>query len=510
MNDLIKDEQGLIKTGEFSAVNPQFMSSQGMQQAQSFAGIPISSETLSGSPSPITVPQNNQSTAKNAGASVTGITEGLNTGLQGIINEENAKIAEAKKAAESSTSGVTSLMQKLGFKGQAQVQAEKEAGIPEKTQALTDITNEYNTKQLEYRRMEEAVMKEAMLTDVQKNARLREISRVKNTELADIGIKQAVAQNNLSTAQQLVDRKIDLEYGDVKDLIGYQMQFLQINREDLTKAEQNALQLKIEDNKRIYETGQQIGEFAKTVAANGADAATISRVSSAKTIAEAIQAAGQYAGDVLERRIKETQLASEQFKLSQLRNPGDGSDAPLYNGLSTPTATAVRGIVSGFKSEPQLTNFATIQDGYNFSQMIKTDTENPADDQALVYALAKALDPGSVVREGEYKTALTYSQSWVKAYGKSITQAINGTGFLSEEARENIKKVIETKYTSSKKSYDNLYGQYATQINNLTGRDDGKKFLRDYAVNTSSPLIPLKPGDTGKVSSGLKFEILTD
>ena len=171
---------------------------------------------------------------------------------------------------------------------------------------------------------------------------------------------------------------------------------------------------------------------------------------------------------------------------------GGSGETQLYAGLSAPTATAVRSVVSKFGSDPTVTNFTTIQDGYNFASSLDTKTKNPADDQALIYSLAKALDPGSVVREGEYATAQKYSQSWINAYGKGITQALAGTGFLSETARANIKKTIEQKYLSTKKTYDNSYNQYVGQINNLTGRDDGQQFLRDYAIpgTTTTEITP--------------------
>lgn len=169
------------------------------------------------------------------------------------------------------------------------------------------------------------------------------------------------------------------------------------------------------------------------------------------------------------------------------------ANAPLYAGLNSATSTAIRAQVNAFKTEPTVQNFATIQEGYNFASSISNTTKNPADDQALIYSLAKALDPGSVVREGEYATAQKYAQSWIAAFGKSVTQAISGTGFLSTEARENIKKTITSKYQASKKSYDNLYSQYSKGINALSGRDDGKEFLRDYtttaeSTNSSNPL----------------------
>lgn len=170
---------------------------------------------------------------------------------------------------------------------------------------------------------------------------------------------------------------------------------------------------------------------------------------------------------------------------SQQASGAGGGGLPgeqLYSGLTSATATAVRSKVGKFGSEPIVQNFATIQDGYVFTQSIDSNTTNPADDQALIYSLAKTLDPGSVVREGEYATAQKYAQSWAKAYGKGVTQAIAGTGFLSKEARENIKTVIETKYNSSKRSYDNLYNNYVQGINSLTGRGDGAQFLTDYVT----------------------------
>lgn len=172
-------------------------------------------------------------------------------------------------------------------------------------------------------------------------------------------------------------------------------------------------------------------------------------------------------------------------QFSKPKAGGEGESDQLYGGLSSSTATAVRAKVNAYKSEPMVTNFSTIQDGYNFAKSINTNTKNPADDQALIYSLAKALDPGSVVREGEYATAQKYAQSWVDAYGKAVTQAIAGTGFLSKQARENIKKVIEQKYNASKTSYDKVNTSYISNINNLTGRGDGKKFLTDYVTSSA-------------------------
>lgn len=197
---------------------------------------------------------------------------------------------------------------------------------------------------------------------------------------------------------------------------------------------------------------------------------------------------GQYQSDPNEtaQAIADLNYKRAQTKALGDKGAGGGDGDQLYSGLTSATATAVRSKVSKFSSEPIVQNFATIQEGFNFAKSIPTETKNPADDQALIYALAKALDPGSVVREGEYKTAQIYAQSWVQSFGKGVTQAINGTGFLSKTARENIKKTIENKYQASKKSYDNVYGQYTKGVNSLTGRKDGANFLVDYATPSAA------------------------
>lgn len=178
---------------------------------------------------------------------------------------------------------------------------------------------------------------------------------------------------------------------------------------------------------------------------------------------------------------------------------GGGGGEQLYSGLKPATATAVRGRVSTFKSEPIVANFNVINEGYDTVKSIPNDTKNPSDHQALVYAFAKIMDPNSVVREGEYATVQKYAQSWVKSYGKGIEQALAGTGFLSETAVKNMKDTLEKKYQSSKKNYDNVYKQYEKGINNLTGRGDGAQFLTDYAAAYQE-----KGGESGTKSSDLR------
>jgi len=139
----------------------------------------------------------------------------------------------------------------------------------------------------------------------------------------------------------------------------------------------------------------------------------------------------------------------------------------------------INSIAGAFDNEPIVKNFNIVAEGKAFVDSLSNLTTNPADDQGLIYSLAKALDPNSVVREGEYATVQKYSQSFVKAYGKTVTQALAGTGFLSEEARRNIKSTITSRYNASLQNYQNVYDSYQKQIEDVkSGKVRG---ITDYS-----------------------------
>lgn len=177
----------------------------------------------------------------------------------------------------------------------------------------------------------------------------------------------------------------------------------------------------------------------------------------------------------------EEEIAARMSFEPKLRSRGTIQSIQSFNRLPKNLVTPVQSLAGQFDSEQAVKNFQTIGEGYQFVSGLSNKTTNPADDQALIYALAKALDPNSVVREGEYATAQKYSQSWVKAFGKSVNQAVRGTGFLSEEARKNIKDTILSRYQASLQSFNNIYQDYGRRINNLTGRSNGTDYITDYS-----------------------------
>lgn len=148
-------------------------------------------------------------------------------------------------------------------------------------------------------------------------------------------------------------------------------------------------------------------------------------------------------------------------------------------------SSTINQIAGAFDNEPIVKNFNILDEGYRFAQSLSNKTTNPSDDQGLIYAFAKAMDPGSVVREGEYATVQKYAQSWINSFGSSVEQAIAGTGFLTPTARQNIKKTIEARYNVSKKSYDNVFNSYQKRIEDA--RSGKGNTLTNYAPQQSVP-----------------------
>lgn len=188
-------------------------------------------------------------------------------------------------------------------------------------------------------------------------------------------------------------------------------------------------------------------------------------------------------------------LATAQNKVTrsriyqdQVRPPASsGGSGGGVLGLTNQQIDNISPLVTQFQNSDIVRNYNTIGEGYSFVRSLSNETTNPADDQALIYALAKALDPGSVVREGEYATVQKYAQSLVQSYGKSVNQALTGSGFLSADARKNIKSTIESRFKAAETSYKNLYTETERRVNLIGNTDKGSQLLNNYGGAFAQP-----------------------
>lgn len=150
------------------------------------------------------------------------------------------------------------------------------------------------------------------------------------------------------------------------------------------------------------------------------------------------------------------------YKNPKTYDPNSGA-----NGLTPGQInTTVNQIASAFDNEPVVKNFNIVKEGYDYALSIGAKS-NPTstDDQGLIYAFAKAQDPNSVVKEGEYITVQKYSQSLIQQKWADAKRMAQNVAFLTPEARKNMIATIKSKYSASEKAYQNVYNEYTRQVN---------------------------------------------
>lgn len=131
---------------------------------------------------------------------------------------------------------------------------------------------------------------------------------------------------------------------------------------------------------------------------------------------------------------------------------------------------------------------------------ISDNTNNPGDDQQLIYAFAKTMDPQSVVREGEYATVQKYAQSLADKFGFTVDRIFKNSPFLTPEARRNMKNTILNRAKIEQGAYENLREQTTKKLVNIG--ENPENWLIDYGKVEldNKPKI----GDTKTFSNGKK------
>lgn len=180
------------------------------------------------------------------------------------------------------------------------------------------------------------------------------------------------------------------------------------------------------------------------------------------------------------------------------------------NGL-TPNQinSTVNQIAGAFDNEPIVKRYNVIKEGYQYAQSLANKTNPTAtDDQGLIYAFAKAQDPDSAVREGEYLTVQKYSQSFAETGWANLQRLAKNQSFLTDEARKNMVATIGSKYQASEASYQNTYNEYQRQIQDAyTGQP---RQITDYSkTNPAQQNTTYSPGDTIK-SGGVLYRVGPD
>lgn len=189
--------------------------------------------------------------------------------------------------------------------------------------------------------------------------------------------------------------------------------------------------------------------------------------------------------------------------------------APIQATVSEDTQKVANDLRKEYISETKNNNFREITNSY---KKVLSTPNTPAGDVSLVFAYMKMLDPGSVVREGEFATAQNTAgipDRIVNAYNR----AVSGKR-LSEQQRAGFIEASKSLYNGYKSSQDDIDKQY-TDLAKRYGIDpsllgigtiqvDKKKITEPSPSVTESPkktsMNPFKPNQVMAAGEDLSPE----
>lgn len=184
-------------------------------------------------------------------------------------------------------------MADLGTRGEFTQKAEEAAGIPQLNTQLTEIENELMQKSLAFRRERERIQT-AGGTKAQVDTILSEVGRKQSQELADLEVIRAARSNTLTNAQNLVNRKVELEFADKQAQVDALKFIYDENKEVLNKEDDRLFQRAIAREERGFEIAKQ--QYVQTetekmryvanAAQAGADNNTLKAIQGARTLDE--------------------------------------------------------------------------------------------------------------------------------------------------------------------------------------------------------------------------------
>lgn len=311
---------GQQATTDAMAQERSIAQSQG-QSVPQYTSAPSVSAGAIGNTQPMSLPTTPGNTSSNTAAGAIGAAGGTNQ----ILQELQKQTEDAKLKAEKEQSTYDKLMSKYLGKGEATAQAEADAGVNELKSTAQALTQEYNTKTLSYNAQFQQIMQQPGLSIEQKNNQVAAITRNHAYEMTDLSIRQNISQGNYQAAQEGVDKKIAIEYGDLKDLISFQSGILSDAKNNLSDKEKTKLTLLNQENERkLAEVTYQAHALQEVktnmlieASKNGASQGTLAAIQSATSEGAAVAAGGKYIG-LMDRQLQQSQLQTQALQRANI------------------------------------------------------------------------------------------------------------------------------------------------------------------------------------------------
>ncbi len=317
-----------------------------------------------GTESPLTMPNSVPQT------SASGLETFISSGLESYKNERATEIQSLQEEKKNSKGAVASIYEKLMGQGQRSEDIYAQEGVDKARKEVDDLTSQIEAEQLANRRQIEELERNNS-KGLFGGALQDEVTRLNRDSLqkqADLAIIQNAATRRYDTASAIADRKIQMEFEPLKVQLDAVKFFYAENKDDLSKKEQEQYQEYITAEDRAYTEKYDAAktlqdtklELMKSAASQNAPLSVQRAIQAAQTPEEASMAAGQYAGDILDRQYKQMQIANIQSEISARAAEGEGT-------LNGKPQSATQAQANGYADRLARSNIIISDIGGNFT-----------------------------------------------------------------------------------------------------------------------------------------------
>lgn len=253
----------------------------------------------------------------------------LNQSVKAGADIEAQRTFELQKQKDQGQSDIVNAMKQLGQETALRDQAYVDTGVDTTKQQVDEIGSQIEAEQLAVRRQTDELKKNnpqglfggALQDEVNR------IERDSASKQADLAIVQNAALRKYSTMKDIADRQVDAKLQPIKTNLEISKLFYEENKDNLTKEQDRMYQEKIKADDRKYAKIESEAKALadvkitalKSAAEQGAPISVQRGIQEAKTAEEAITAAGQYGGDLLERQLKQANLANVYDQIRERR-----------------------------------------------------------------------------------------------------------------------------------------------------------------------------------------------
>lgn len=213
------------------------------------ATAPITSASTAPTP-PVVVPSSTAGTSTTSAFNNT-----TSASQQALLTLTGGKTSDALNNYNTSASNETGLINEYLGEGADQAAQEKAAGTPQLQAAAASLNTQYLTTQETYNNQYAAILNDSsMSTDEQARA-VESLQQKNGLALSNVGIQAALASNNYTNAETIIQHSIQLKYAPLQDAIQYGMNFVNNNKDLLTTAETNQFNAQIGVQQQTYTQG---------------------------------------------------------------------------------------------------------------------------------------------------------------------------------------------------------------------------------------------------------------